>query len=52
MIRTDRRNELAIELTKYFAEVDARRKTGSPEEAEEILTEAMLSARPGYRRHQ
>jgi len=47
-----RRQELAEELRKYFAEVDARRKPGSAEEAEEILTEAIRSSRPGYHPHQ
>jgi len=47
-----RRQELAEELRKYFAEVDARRKPGSAEEAEEILTEAIRSSRTGYRPHQ
>ena len=47
-----RRQELLEELRKYFAEVDARRKPGSAEEAEEILTEAIRSTRPGYRPHQ
>ena len=47
-----RRQELAEELRRYFAEVDARRKPGSAEEAEEILTEAIRSTRPGYRPHQ
>jgi hypothetical protein len=46
-----RRKDLADELRKYFDEVDARRKPGSAEEAEEILTEAIRSARPGYRPH-
>jgi len=46
------RQEQAEELRKYFAEVDARRKPGSAEEAEEILTEAIRSTRPGYRPHQ
>jgi hypothetical protein len=48
----DRRKELAEELRKYFAEVDARRKPGSAEEAEEILSEAIRTVRPGYRPHQ
>jgi hypothetical protein len=47
-----RRQELVEELRKYFAEVDTRRKPGSAEEAEEILTEAIRSTRPGYRPHQ
>lgn len=48
----ERRQELVAGLEKYFAEVDVRRMPGSPEEAEEILTEAMRSVRPGYRPHQ
>ncbi len=47
-----RRQELLEELKKYFAEVDARRKPSSAEEAEEVLTEAIRSTRPGYRPHQ
>jgi hypothetical protein len=46
-----RRREQTAELRKYFSEVDARRKPGSAEEAEEILTEAIRSSRPGYRPH-
>ncbi|HXE65320.1 MAG TPA: hypothetical protein VN519_17370 [Bryobacteraceae bacterium] len=48
----ERRKELVEGLTRYFAEVDARRKPASAEEAEEILTEAIRSVRPGYRPHQ
>jgi hypothetical protein len=48
----ERRLELVEQLRKYFAEVDARRKPASAEEAEEILTEAIRSTRPGYRPHQ
>jgi ribosome recycling factor len=51
-ISEQRRKELVEQLQKYFAEVDSRRKPASPEEAEEILTEAMRSVRPGYRPHQ
>ena len=47
-----RKQEIADELRKYFAEVDARRKPVSEAEAEEIVTEAMRSVRPGYRPHQ
>ena len=46
------KHELAEQLRKYFAEVDARRHPGSAEEAEEILTAAIRSSRPGYRPHQ
>jgi hypothetical protein len=47
-----RKLEIAEELRKYFAEVDASRKPVSEEEAEAIITEAMRSVRPGYRPHQ
>jgi len=47
-----RKHELAAQLKKYFAEVGARRKPGSPEEAEDIIDEAMRSVRTGYRSHQ
>ena len=46
------KHELAEHLRKYFAEVDARRHPGSAGEAEDILTEAIRSSRPGYRPHQ
>ena len=45
----ERKHELIDRLKKYFAEVDARRKPVSSEEAEEIIKEAMQSVRPGYR---
>ena len=48
----ERRQEQAAGLRKYFSEVDARRKPGSAEEAEEVMTEAIRSSRPGYRPHQ
>jgi hypothetical protein len=48
----ERKQELAGELKNYFAEVDARRKPGSPEEAEDVINEAMRSVRPAYRSHQ
>lgn len=46
------RKEIVERLTKYFAEVDARRGPGSAQEAEEVLNEAMRSTRPAYRPHQ
>jgi hypothetical protein len=52
ILSDQRRQELAAELRKYFAGVDARRNDGSPAEAERILTEAIRSSRPGYRPHQ
>lgn len=48
----ERKHELVEQLKKYFAEVDARRQPGSPDEAEDIINEAMRSVRPGYRPHQ
>jgi hypothetical protein len=47
-----RKLEIANELRRYFAEVDAARKPVSEEETEEIIIEAMRSVRPGYRPHQ
>ncbi|HLJ88317.1 MAG TPA: hypothetical protein VKZ53_15970 [Candidatus Angelobacter sp.] len=49
--RDEHKREIAEQLEKYFEEVDARRQPGSPEEAEEIINEAMRSVRPGYRPH-
>jgi hypothetical protein len=48
----ERKHELVEQLKKYFAQVDARRKPGSPEEAEDVINEAMKSVRSGYRPHQ
>jgi hypothetical protein len=48
----ERKQELMEQLEKYFAEIDARRQPVSPEEAEEIINEAMKSVRPGYRPRQ
>lgn len=46
------RQEQSQQLRDYFAKVDARRKHGSAEDAEDTLTEAIRSTRPGYRPHQ
>lgn len=48
----ERKRELAAQLNHYFAEVDAQRMPGSPEEAEDIINEAIRSVRPNYRPHQ
>jgi len=48
----ERRGEIAEELRKYFAEVDANRSPASADEADEVITEAIRSTRPGYRPHQ
>jgi len=47
----ERRKELADGLREYFADIDARRMPVSPDEAEDILTEAIRSVRPNYRPH-
>ena len=46
------KRELAEQLRKYFAEIDAHRHPASEEQAEDILTEAIRSSRPGFRPHQ
>jgi hypothetical protein len=51
-ISDERRQEIVDELRKYFAEVDANRQAASTDEADEIITEAIRSTRPGYRSHQ
>jgi len=48
----ERKHELAEQLKKYFADVDARRQPGSPEEDKDVINEALRSVRPGYRPHQ
>ena len=52
VLSEQRRQEQGADLRNYFSEVDARRRPGSPDEADEILTEAIRSSRPGYRPHQ
>ncbi len=51
ILSDQRRQELASELRKHFAQTDARRKPGSAEDAEEIITAAIRSVRPQYRPH-
>jgi hypothetical protein len=48
----ERKLAIAAELRRYFAEVDAARRPVSDEEADDIITEAMRSVRPGYRPNQ
>ena len=52
VVSHQRKVEIANELRRYFAEVDAARRPVSEEETEEIMNEAMRSVRPGYRPHQ
>jgi Asp-tRNA(Asn)/Glu-tRNA(Gln) amidotransferase A subunit family amidase len=51
-VSEERRREVSAELRTLFAEVDLNLRPTTPEEAEEIFTEAMRSSRPGYRTHQ
>jgi L-lactate utilization protein LutC len=51
LISDETREEIVTKLKEYFAEVDANRKSVSPKEADEIITEAIRSTRPGYRPH-
>jgi len=46
------RLELSAKLCDYFATVDSRRSPGSAREADDILTEAIRTTRPGYRPRQ
>ena len=43
------RREISAGLVRLFAEVDSDVKPATVDEAEEIVTEAMRSSRPGYR---
>ena len=48
-ISPERRQEILDGLNEYFSCVDAQRKPISPEEADEIINEALRSTRPNYR---
>jgi hypothetical protein len=43
-----RREEILAGLKAHFARVDAERQPVSPEEADEIINEALRSTRPNY----
>jgi len=47
----ERRLEIARQLQQYFSELDASRKAGSPDQADEVITEAVRSVRRGYCPH-
>ena len=47
----ENRREITERLNQYFSAVDIMRKSGSAEDAEEVITEAIRSIRPGYRSH-
>ena len=50
-ISPERRQEILDGLNEYFSCVDAQRKPISPEEADEIINEALRSARSVYDLH-
>ena len=50
-LSNEQKQERVAQLKQYFTNVDARREPISPEEAEDIIDEAMRSVRPGYRPH-
>lgn len=43
------RREILSGLETHFTEIDQQRRPVTPEEAEEILNEALRSTRPNYR---
>ncbi len=51
-ISRQERLDIADDLKKYFAELDASRKPIAESEHEEAIAEAMRSVRPSYRPHQ
>jgi len=48
-ISLEQRQEIAEELKRYFAEIDADRKPAPDGEQEGAIDEAMRSVRPSYR---
>jgi hypothetical protein len=48
-VSAERRRAIIEELRKHFAAVDAQRQPVSPQEAGEIINEALRSTRPNYR---
>ena len=48
-ISDERRSQILEQLREYFAQIDSQRKPVSPEQADEIINEALRSSRPGYR---
>ena len=51
-ISPQRRQEIAEELKRYFAAVDAARISAPASEQEDAIDEAMRSVRPSYRARQ
>ena len=51
-ISPQERLQIADDLKKYFAEVDATRTPVTESECEDAIAEALRSVRPSYRPHQ
>lgn len=47
-VSPERRDEIIQRMNQHFSQVDAQRREASPEEAADVLDEALRSARPGY----
>jgi hypothetical protein len=47
-ISDDRRTEVLSGLEKYFEQVDAKRQSVTPQEADDIINEGLRSTRPQY----
>lgn len=48
-VTPERRDEIIQRMNLHFSRVDAQRREVSPEEASDVLDEALRSARPSYR---
>ena len=48
-VSPERRREIINALQAHFAQIDAQRRPAPPEEAGEIIDEALRSTRPSYR---
>jgi hypothetical protein len=48
-VSPERRQEILEALRPYFGQVDAQRQAGSPQEADDIINEALRSTRREYR---
>lgn len=47
-VSPERRDEIIHRMNLHFSQVDAQRREVPPEEAGDVLDEALRSARPGY----
>ncbi|HKW76825.1 MAG TPA: hypothetical protein VJN64_14940 [Terriglobales bacterium] len=51
-ISTKRRSEILAHLRALFTEIDRQHDSARPDQAEQIITEALRSTRPGFRSRQ